>query len=511
MTVDDHQPTSDADAGGMSKVRFQDLHISSEAKTAMKDSFGYEYLTEVQARTFDTIMKGLDVIVRAKTGAGKTLSFLLPAIERLRNHAKNTSSFASSIDILIVSPVRELSIQIFQEAEKLTKHIPGFRALCMIGGVPWQEDIEALDAAGSDLIILVVTPGRLQTHLSKTPGFAERVSQVQVFVLDEVDQLAGDIFRPATEEIISFLAGHSQRQSLFYSATMSDAVTDLVKKGAKPDYVYIDLLESDHLCVPVQIEQTYAVVQTENMSATLWSAVEASKCKDEQEPKLVIILMTGRIAAYYADAFRKSGSKLEVFEIHSRRSQKQRTDESERFRIATGGLLFTSDITSRGLDYPGITEVIQLGAPHSKAEYIHRLGRTGRGGNAGRGLLLLHEFEKGFLQELADLPITETLAQISSDVPNFLAMDIAQNVKAQAYYSRINHVMRNAGELSVLEILQEAKRFAASIGALDQEGRPPEITLENAEKMGIANIDDPAVYIVAVATPVDPPPKGKKK
>merc|ERR1712173_406203 len=97
----------------------------------------------------------------------------------------------------------------------------------------------------------------------------------------------------------------------------------------------------------------------------------------------------------------------DVFEIHARLSQKQRTDESDRFRMADAGILFTSDVSSRGLDYPGVTDVIQIGAAHSKEEYIHRLGRTGRKGVAGRGLLLLHEFERGFLERVTDFNLIE--------------------------------------------------------------------------------------------------------
>jgi len=182
-------------------------------------------------------------------------------------------------------------------------------------------------------------------------------------------------------------------------------------------------------------------------------------------------------------------------------NQKQRTEGCDSFRAASSGVLFTSDVSSRGLDYPGVTDVIQVGVPRTKAEYIHRIGRTGRAGDDGRGHLLVHEFERGWLDELADLPLTEVVLDSDSvsmfQIPDFLAMDIPYNVKAQAYYSRINHVMRNVADSSALDIMREAKRFAVSIGALDEGGRPPEITEANAEKMGLSGISDPAVHIVA--------------
>ncbi|CAE8718908.1 unnamed protein product, partial [Polarella glacialis] len=496
------------EAADPSPSRFDELPLSAEGKLAMREGFRYEYQTEVQAKTFRPIAQGSDLVVRAKTGSGKTLSFLLPVMDTIFR-CTDGSAAPATIEVLIVSPVRELSMQISQEAEKLAQYYPGIQSVCMTGGVPWQEDVKALDSAGADkAVCLIVTPGRLQTHLSKTPGFAERIArEVRTLVLDEVDELAGELFRPTMEEIMSALPPPSSRQSLFYSATMSEEVVQLVKKAAKPEYTYLDLLQGAAISVPDQIEQTYRVVPTEDVTLALWQAVQAAQAQDDGKPKIVIIFMTGRIAAYYAEAFRKSGSASDVFEIHARKSQKQRTAQSESFRAALSGVLFTSDVSSRGLDYPGVTQVVQVGAPHSKDEYIHRLGRTGRAGNSGRGLLLLHDFEaRSFLAELADLPLVEVKLDSdsagASELPDFISMDIPQNVKAQAYYSRINHVMRNAGDSGVLEILREAKRFAASIGALDQDGQPPAITEANAVKMGVADISDPALYIVP--TPIDP-------
>ncbi|CAE7356731.1 unnamed protein product [Symbiodinium sp. CCMP2456] len=461
------------------KVRFSELRLAEEGKQAMREAFQYEFLTEIQQKTFESIRSGAEVVARAKTGSGKTLSFLLPCLDRLHEE----QAAPGEIAVLVLTPVRELSMQVAAEAEKLTKYYSSSSMVCMTGGVPWEEeDLEALNAA-TGAVTLVATPGRLQSHATKTDGFADRLGKVQILVLDEVDQLASDVFRPATLDIVKVLPPASQRQSLFYSATMGDAVTKLVSQIGKPDHIYVDVIRSDDVLVPEHIRQTYTVLPTERMTECLWAALTIAAT--EEEAKVVVIFMTGRIAAYYAEAFRKSGTDLPVFEIHARRSQKQRTDESERFRAATRGVLFTSDVSSRGLDYPGVTHVIQMGAAHSKAEYVHRLGRTGRAGREGQGLLLLHEFEQGFLAEVSDLGIAEVPPPTAEgEMPDFIGMPIAKNVKAQAYYSRINHVMRNSS-LGKLEIMREAKRFAASVGALDEEGRPPEITRENAEKMGV--------------------------
>lgn len=329
-------------------------------------------------------------------------------------------------------------------------------------------------------MLLIATPGPLQSHVAKTESFAARLNAVQILVLDEVDQLASDVFRPATLDIVKALPAASQRQGLFYSATLSDDVTALVKAIGREEYAFVDVIQSDDHA-PEHIDQHYTVVPTERMTESLWRFTQRNVGPDF---KAVAIF---------------EGTTLAVFEIHARRSQKQRTEESEKFRAASSGILFTSDVSSRGLDYPGVTHVVQMGAAHSRAEYIHRLGRTGRAGANGQGLLLLHDFERDFLEKLTDLTLTELpLESVElKDMPDFQQMPIAKNVKAQAYYSRINHVMRNSAHVPLLDVMREAHRFARSIGATDEEGRPPEITLENATKMGVAEIDDPSVHLVA--------------
>eukprot|EP00439_Symbiodinium_sp_Y106_P012793 s1362_g1.t2 len=426
------------------QTRFEDLTLSDEGKAAMRETFGYEALTDVQQATFQSILEGSNLLVRAKTGAGKTLSFLLPTMDRL-HRAEPPSE--GELAILILSPVRELSMQIHAEASKLAGHFPSLKSVLMVGGSSWEEDVEALDAVSSGYVVLVATPGRLQTHLDKTAGFRQRLSRVQVLVLDEADQLSGELFGEVTGSILEAL-DLGDRQNLFYSATISEDVQQLIAKVA-PQYTFEDMLAREDVSVPESIVQTYQVVPTEDMTTAFWRyVVSAKKHFQGMPPKIVAILLTGRVAAYYAEAFRLSGVGLEVYEIHSRLKQQQRTDQSDGFRAAESGILFTSDVTSRGLDYPGVTAVIQVGAPDGRDEYIHRVGRTGRASSAGLGVLLLHDFERDFLDQIGDLRISEAPVE-EVDAPDFPAMKIGTNVKAQAYYSRINHVLRGFGVMEV--------------------------------------------------------------
>ncbi|CAK9074362.1 unnamed protein product [Durusdinium trenchii] len=454
-------------------------------KAAVAD-LGFETLTEVQQETFEPICDGQDLVVRAETGGGKTLSFLLPTMDRIHQAG------SPGIELLVLSPVRELSMQIHQEALKLANRFPQVQPVLMVGGSNWEDDLDALEAAEGHAVILIATPGRLQTHLSKTPSFAKRLGQVKTLVLDEVDQLAGELFAEVTEEILQQLCSASQH--LFYSATVTEQVTRLIAQVSK-SYTFVDALE-DEMSIPESIVQTYQVVPTQDMGEALWQSVESAR-GFLSPPKIVVIFITGRIAAYYAEAFRQCGD-LEVFEIHSRMKQQERTTQSDGFRAAASGLLFTSDITSRGLDYPGVTAVIQLGAPESRAEYVHRVGRTGRREREGLGILLLHDFEESWMAQLDGLGLKQS-PPLSAPSPRFADLEIPRNVKAQAYYSRINHAMRHPEDLDVLEVFRDAFRFAGSIGALDVEGRPPSLTEQNAQRYGVADISDPAVHIVKEA------------
>jgi len=469
---------------------------------AMREGFGYEVLTTVQSQAMGPILEGADVLVRAQTGAGKTLSFLLPMFERIASDGGDEGK-PGAVRALVLSPVRELTLQIHQEATKLAEFYIGLRAVSMVGGVPIEQEQQALAEAAEAkaAAVLVATPGRFEDHLASTPGLRERLAHLRFVVLDEVDQLAGEFFRPAVARILGALPPPGRRQSLFFSATFDGAVRELAAETLAEGFACVDMAQLGAEAAPAQIAQSCRLVATEQMSQALWEALQAAQARGAGDFKVVVLLSTARVAEYYAEAFRRTSLAEDVFEIHSRRKQAQRMDESERFRATNRGVLFTSDVSARGLDYPGVAEVIQVGAPDSREDYLHRLGRTGRAGRAGRGLLLLHDFERNFLSEaLGDQPIAREEGgglPAAEPAPASLREPVGRAVMAEAYYSWLNHKLRNAGDVPKLRLVREAARFAASIGAVDAEGRPPRITERNAVKMGLEGIKDPALNVVA--------------
>ena len=202
----------------------------------------------------------------------------------------------------------------------------------------------------------------------------------------------------------------------------------------------------------LQVEQTYAILPSIDRTVTaLFEAVAYAVRQDTEQHKVIVFFPTARLAAFYSDLFR--ANSISVLEIHSRKSQSHRTRISEQFRTATGVVMFSSDVSARGMDYPDVTAVIQFGLPSSREQYLHRLGRTGRAGKSGKGVLILAPFEQSFLKDLKDLPVKRNLSLQSA-----LALPPAEDMASLAYSA----TTRIAGDEDLLKSAQLA--YAAWLG-----------------------------------------------
>jgi len=458
--------------------RFDQLPLSAESQRAIAEGFGFVSMTDVQARTVVPLLNGMDVVAKAKTGTGKTLGFLVPTVERIRESAGDEDTAA--IHALIISPVRELASQIENEAATLVKFHRGLTSACVFGGKKISRDQKS-PAFGS-CRILIATPGRLQDHLANTPGFASRLRNVQVLILDEADRLLDMGFRKNILQIIEHLPPASKRQSMLFSATFPPKVQEVAGLVLRPGYQYVDTIPKEDEDTPDKIAQSYSVVATEDMISALWATLFAACASDPQSHKVIVFLPTAWVTAYHAALFRESGIDSSIMELHSRKSQGFRTKESEKFRLAKRGILFTSDVSARGLDYPGVTLVIQAGAASDRDQYVHRLGRTGRGGQRGEGLLLLPDFERGFLRRLADLQLREVQPP-RAPFPGLPAVE--QRLVEKAYGSWLGCY---ASRMPKQAAVDEAFRFAKSMGAIGPDQLPPPIRKKTVGKMGMKGI-----------------------
>ncbi|KAL8235870.1 hypothetical protein R6Q59_016951 [Mikania micrantha] len=466
----------------LSNTRFDECSVSPLLLKAIKDA-GYEKMTIVQEATLPVILKGKDVLAKARTGTGKTVAFLLPSIEVVVNSPPiGRDQKWPSILVLVICPTRELACQAAMEANKLLKYHPSVGVQVVIGGTRIATEQRRLQT--NPCQILVATPGRLKDHIMNTSGFATRVKGVKVLVLDEADHLLDMGFRKDIEIIIAAVA--KQRQTLLFSATVPPEVRQICHIALKRDHEYINTVEEGSEETHTQVQQKHMIAPLDTQFSLVYTLLKDHITSDV-DYKVLVFCTTAMVTKLVADLL--SQLKLNVREIHSRKSQSYRTQVSDEFRKSKGLILVTSDVSARGVDYPDVTLVIQIGLPSDKAQYIHRLGRTGRKGKEGEGILLLAPWEQYFLSTLEDLPISKAdLPHIDPETKKKVARALSHvdvKIKEMAYQAWLGYYNSNktvARDKS--KLVELANEFSRSMG-LDL---PPAISKLVLGKMGLKNV-----------------------
>ena len=408
---------------------FASLEINAATKRAICEEMGYASMTPVQEATLPVILSGRDLLAKAKTGTGKTLAFLVPTIETLLRAGPRANN--NAIRALVLSPTRELAQQTATEAKALTAHHPALRSAVIVGGNNPGGD--AARMAGVD--ILVATPGRLKDHCENMAGFRERLASVKILVLDEGDQLLAAGFRPDIERILRCLPREG-RQSLCFSATTPPELQAVLGVALKPGHAAVDCVGTQDADTHAAVDQAAAVASLSDQMAILYREIAAERAADPLH-KVIVFMPTARQTQFVAEALNAMG--MPVLEIHSRKSQSQREKTAAQFRAASSSIMCSSDVSARGVDYPDVTLVIQLGPPTNREQYIHRLGRTGRAGKRGRGLLLLTPYETFVLDMLKGLPIeddTQRVVAAAKADAGGVAAKVAAGVRAVSEQTR---------------------------------------------------------------------------
>jgi len=356
--------TSSTTRSQMTQTRFDHLPLHADTIRGIHEVLGYSTMTKVQHMSLPVLMQGKDVMAKAKTGTGKTLAFLIPAFEVLLH-----SNRSYGVSILVISPTRELAQQILDEAEALTR----FHKIALqvvFGGTNIQTDLKKI--AKQCPALLVATPGRLN-DLLENHGLRQHLAALQTLVFDEADQLLEMGFRPAITRLLQMLPPKQQRQTVLFSATMPQDITQMAEFALRSGYQLVDCVgeeENTHQHVP----QEYLVSTLQNQIPELMSLIQESITTPDY--KVMVFFTTARLTQFFSELFGQLGQK--VLEIHSRKSQPHRNKMAEAFRNGSQVIMFTSDVSARGMDYPDVTRVIQVGLPSDKAQYVHRLGRTAR-------------------------------------------------------------------------------------------------------------------------------------
>lgn len=326
---------------------------------------GFEKPSAIQDQTIALALEGKDVIGLANTGTGKTAAFLLPILDKLyKNRALES--------VLIMAPTRELAQQIDDEFRKFSYGMKLYSALC-VGGMPIYRQIQALRRRPH---IIIGTPGRLKDHIERN---TLKLDAIQTFVLDEADRMLDMGFVHDIREIASQLP--TERQTLCFSATLGDGVKHIVHDFMQdPELVSVKITETnDHIYQDV-VHYSDNIHKKEQLMNLLNT--------DEFE-KVIVFGETKFGVQRLSDSIDAAGIASQA--IHGDKSQGQRNRALREFKTDKVKVLVATDVAARGLDIPDVSHVINFDTPQSYDDYVHRIGRTGRGGKSGTALTFVPE------------------------------------------------------------------------------------------------------------------------
>ena len=358
-------------------------------------------------------------LAQARTGTGKTLAFLIPLLQNIINvdpkleKKSGLGRRGSSTDIraIIVSPTRELAEQIAVEATKVTRNT-GVIVQTAVGGSAKALGLRKIKTEGCH--ILVGTPGRLNDILSD-PYSQVRAPNLSCFVLDEADRLLDQGFAPDIRAIQDLLPNRNEvdRQTLLYSATVPREVMQVVRQTMKPNFQFVRTVQEGEQQTHEKVPQKLVRVGGfENLMPAVFELCKreidsiAGNTGGHARPFKAIIYFGATadvmLAASLFKNLRDPGKSIfhsgplhpaQVIEMHARLTQATRTKAAETFRRAESGIMLSSDVTARGMDFPNVTHVIQVGLPPSEEQYVHRIGRTARGDKTGEGWIFITPLE----------------------------------------------------------------------------------------------------------------------
>lgn len=331
--------------------------------------------TPIQQQAIPSVMDGIDVIAQAQTGTGKTFAFILPIIEKVDKEA-------SHIQALIVTPTRELALQITDEIQKLIADIEDLNVLAVYGGQDVEKQLKKLE---KNVQIVVATPGRLLDHIRR--GTVE-LSHASFLVLDEADQMLHIGFLNEVEEIIRKTP--TSRQTMLFSATMSTDVRKLARKHMRePRYIQIEKKQG-----PAEnVDQLAIYLSDRAKQSTIVELIQ------QERPFLAVLFCrTKRRVSKLYEILKSQG--FSVDELHGDLSQAKRERVMKRFREAEIQLLVATDVAARGLDVDGVTHVFNYDIPEDAESYVHRIGRTGRAGMKGLAITFYSPKDRSLFESI---------------------------------------------------------------------------------------------------------------
>ncbi|CAJ0961618.1 unnamed protein product, partial [Mesorhabditis belari] len=456
----------------LSKQNFDSLKGRvSDATLKQISSMGFTTMTEIQHRTIEPLLEGRDVLASAKTGSGKTLGFLVPAIELL---IKLDWKIHNGTGVMIISPTRELSMQTYGVLSELLEGHPHLTHGLIMGGSNRSTEVEKL---AKGISILVATPGRLLDHLQNTKALD--VHNLKCLIIDEADRILDIGFEIEMQQILRYLP--KRRQTMLFSATHTPKVDELVRQALESNPLKVDVQSKEERATVEGLEQGYVVCPSERRFLLLFTFLKKNKGK-----KIMVFFSSCNSVKFHYELLNYIDLKVEC--IHGKQKQQKRTTTFFEFCRAESGILLCTDVAARGLDIPAVDWIIQFDPPDEPREYIHRVGRTARGKDGtGNALIILRPEELGFLRYLRQAKVVlnefdfswNKVANIQSQLEELIGKNYYLNKSAkEAYKSYVraydSHSLKEIFDVGGLELISVAKSFGFTV--------PPFVELPIAHK-----------------------------
>ena len=371
------------------RMKFDDYRLSKEVKKNLRD-MDFRRPTDIQYKCIPALQRGEDLLAIAQTGTGKTAAFVIPVIDKLQQIKYKSKNNNSVIRSIVMVPTRELAQQITQVFNRIAKNTK-VKALCVYGGVDQDYQVNKL-IEGMDII--VSTPGRMFDLVSQ--GYL-KLDRIETLILDEADQMLDLGFAKDIDDLVRKLP--RRRQTLFFSATINKKIKTQAYKMVSSKAIRIQISPKDP--VSKNVNHQVAFVEMDDKRFFLQRIIQ------ENEDKKILVFVRTKIRAERVKKAMER-AQIDTLTIHGDKEQQDRDIALLAFKTGTCGVLIATDVTARGIDIDGVEMVINYDLPEISKNYVHRVGRTGRGRNKGKAISFCAKEEGDYLsaiEEFISVPI----------------------------------------------------------------------------------------------------------
>jgi ATP-dependent RNA helicase DeaD len=444
------------------KVRFDELNLSPEVQRAISE-MGYEEASPIQSAAIPVMLAGKDVIGQAQTGTGKTAAFSIPAIEGVNGDSRD-------VQVIVLCPTRELAVQVSGEIQKLGKYKKGLAVVPIYGGSSYDRQFRALERG---VQIVIGTPGRVMDHIERGTLKLDKATKI---ILDEADEMLDMGFREDIEFVLSKMP--ENRQTVFFSATMSKPIMEMTKKYQRDPQV----VKVNHKEMTVSnIEQSYFEVRGPQKKDVLTRIMDMYNLKST-----IIFANTKRMVDEIVADLQAKGYFADG--LHGDMSQAQRQNTLDKFRKSTLEILVATDVAARGIDVDNVEAVFNYDLPADEEYYVHRIGRTGRAGKNGRAFTFVSgrdiyklrdimRFTKADIK-LEQVPSFADVSEVKTTLFLNQIKEVVEKGNLDKYIGRVQRLLDQSEDITSLDIaaallkmtMKEDKRNEQSLDASREKG-----------------------------------------